>query len=68
MNDGILVEVLQILHELNLNEMAIKMLKYCVILTQKSDCTAYRSKFCVWRDPQSLCRLLTGLWMYQLRM
>ncbi|XP_011871981.1 PREDICTED: adenylate cyclase type 10-like [Vollenhovia emeryi] len=29
---------------------------------------AYRSKFCVWRDPQSLCRLLTNLWMYQLRM
>ncbi|XP_018349261.1 PREDICTED: adenylate cyclase type 10-like [Trachymyrmex septentrionalis] len=28
---------------------------------------ASRSKFCVMRDPQSLCRLLTGLWMYQLR-
>ncbi|XP_070167143.1 adenylate cyclase type 10 [Polyergus mexicanus] len=26
------------------------------------------SKFCVWRDPQSLCRLLTCLWLYQLRM
>ncbi|XP_025264205.1 adenylate cyclase type 10-like [Camponotus floridanus] len=27
-----------------------------------------RSKFCVWRDPQSLSRLLTCLWLYQLRM
>ncbi|CAL1677024.1 unnamed protein product [Lasius platythorax] len=27
-----------------------------------------RSKYCVWRDPQSLCRLLTCQWLYQLRM
>lgn len=26
------------------------------------------SKFCIWRDPQSLCRLLTCQWLYQLRM
>ncbi|XP_026825395.1 uncharacterized protein LOC113561933 [Ooceraea biroi] len=29
---------------------------------------AYRSKSCVMRDPQSLCRLMTCLWMYQIRM
>ncbi|KAG5312188.1 ADCYA cyclase, partial [Acromyrmex insinuator] len=27
-----------------------------------------RTKFRVYRDPQSLCHLLTGLWIYQLRM
>ncbi|XP_020298817.1 uncharacterized protein LOC109863037 isoform X2 [Pseudomyrmex gracilis] len=29
---------------------------------------AHKSITCVWRDPQSLYRLLTCLWMYQLRM
>ncbi|KYN20825.1 Adenylate cyclase type 10 [Trachymyrmex cornetzi] len=46
------------------NYLLIIFYRGCLAITIQS----CRSKFCVWRDPQSLCRLLTGLWMYQLRM